>query len=350
MLGNRCCDRVQRSPQGLPKQSSFVRRCPPARHGCKARNSDLEIQTVNHFISIADLSPSELEDLLALATTLKEERRTTGSNKPILAGKSLALLFQKPSLRTRVSFEMGMVHLGGYAFYMSPGEVKMGGRESTADVARVLSGYVDGVMARVFEHKHILELAEYSSVPIINGLSDYSHPAQALADVFTIKEHKERMDGLRLTYVGDGNNVARSLMFACMKLGIHFTLSAPPGYALADEDFALAESFSMHGATVALETDPQTAVTDADVIYTDVWTSMGQEEETAVRRSVFPPYQVNQALVDLAKPDCIVMHCLPAHRGEEITDEVADGPNSVLFPQAWNRMHAQKAILATLLV
>ena len=303
---------------------------------------------MKHFLSIAELTPEGLQDLLDLGLALKEEWRN-GGNKPILQGKSLALLFQKPSLRTRVSFEMGMVHLGGYAFYLSPNEVKMGGRESVADVARVLSGYVDAVMARVFAHEHILQLAEYSSVPIINGLSDYNHPAQGLTDLFTILENKGRIKGLKIVYVGDGNNVARSLLFGAMKLGADFVLSAPEGYELTDEDVELANVFSQHGAAVTFEHDPQTAVSGADVIYTDVWTSMGQEAEAQKRLTVFPPYQVNQALVSKAKPDCIVMHCLPAHRGDEITDEVADGPHSVLFPQAENRMHAQKAILAKLL-
>ena len=303
---------------------------------------------MKHFLSIADLTPDELHHLLDLATQLKAEWRN-GGNKPVLQGKSLALVFQKPSLRTRVSFEMGMVHLGGYAFYLSPNEVKMGGRESVADVARVLSGYVDAVMARVFEHQHILDLAKYSSVPIINGLSDYNHPAQALADFFTILEHKGDPEGLKVAYVGDANNVARSLLFTAMKLGTHFTIATPPGYNLDEDTIALGKKFSTAGAQVELYEDPAQAVADADVIYTDVWTSMGQEAEKEERLQVFPPYQVNQQLVSKAKPDCIVMHCLPAHRGEEITDEVADGPHSVLFPQAENRMHAQKAILVELL-
>ncbi len=303
---------------------------------------------MKHFLSIAALTPDELRHLLDLATRLKDEWRS-GGNKPILKGKSLALVFQKPSLRTRVSFEMGMVHLGGYAFYLSPNEVKMGGRESVPDVARVLSGYVDGIMARVFAHEHILQLAEHGSVPVINGLSDYSHPAQALADVFTILEVKGKLQGLKIAYVGDGNNVARSLLFAAMKTGMHMSIATPQGYNLTDEDLELAAKFSTHGAVAERLQDPQKAVKDADVIYTDVWTSMGQEAETAERLRIFPPYQVNQQLVSQARPNCIVMHCLPAHRGEEITDDVADGPHSVLFPQAHNRMHAQKAILAELL-
>lgn len=304
---------------------------------------------MKHFLSLLDFSPDELYDWLSLAHRLKQEWRT-GGNRPILQGKSLALVFQKPSLRTRVSFEMGMVHLGGYAFYLSPNEVKMGGRESIPDVARVLSGYVDGVMARVFDHHHILQLAEYSRVPIINGLSDYNHPAQAFADLFTIQEQKGQLPGLKLAYVGDGNNVARSLLFGAMKMGMHFAAACPPNYTLTEEDYHLAQSTrTADWQQIDFVEKPTDAVRNADVIYTDVWTSMGQEEETAERLRVFPPYQINQELVSQANPACIVMHCLPAHRGEEITDDVADGPQSVLFPQAENRMHAQKAILVRLL-
>jgi ornithine carbamoyltransferase len=304
---------------------------------------------LKHFLALTDYTPGELRALLDLAFRLKEEWRR-GGNEPILRGKSLALVFQKPSLRTRVSFEMAMVHLGGYAFYLSPAEVKMGGRESVPDVARVLSGYVDAIMARVFEHEHIVQLAQYASVPVINGLSDYNHPAQGLADLFTVLEQKGRLDGLTLAYVGDGNNVARSLLFGAMKSGMHFKIASPAGYTLNDEDVTLAEGIRLNdGQRIELSHDPVAAVQDADVIYTDVWTSMGQEEETAVRRRVFAPYQVNAELVRQARPDCLVMHCLPAHRGEEITDEVADGPNSVIFSQAENRLHAQKAILVHLL-
>lgn len=303
---------------------------------------------MKHFLTIADYTPIELHNLLDLAKNLKAEWQN-GGNKPLLKGKSLAMIFQKPSLRTRVSFEMGMVHLGGHALYLSPNELKMGSRESVADVARVLSGYVDGIMARVFDHQHVVDLARYASVPVINGLSDYNHPAQAFADMFTVLEVKGKLAGLKMAYIGDGNNVTRSLLFAAMKLGMHFTVASPTGYTLAAEDAELAQKFSTDGAQAAFYEDPVAAVEGADVIYTDVWTSMGQEAETAERLKVFPPYQINQQLVNKAKPDCLVMHCLPAHRGEEITDEVADGPNSVLFPQAHNRLHAQKAILVHLM-
>jgi ornithine carbamoyltransferase len=304
---------------------------------------------LKHFLSLADLKPEDIQELLSIAKELKEEW-LNGGNEPVLRGKSLALVFQKPSLRTRVSFEIAMVHLGGYALYLSPNEISMGGRESVPDVARVLSGYVDAIMARVFDHAHILQLAEYSTVPIINGLSDYNHPAQGFADLFTILEQKGTLENITLSYVGDGNNVARSLLFGAMKTGMHFKIASPPGYTLTEEDLTLGEQMRVSdGQKIEVYQEPSRAVHQADVIYTDVWTSMGQEAETAERLKVFPPYQINQALIGQARADCLVMHCLPAHRGEEITDEVADGPHSILFQQAENRLHAQKAILVKLL-
>lgn len=304
---------------------------------------------MQHFIAIADLSRAEIEALLDSALKLKRER-AKGGNKPILKGKTLGMIFQKPSLRTRVSFEMGMRHLGGDALYLSPAEIGLGGRESVPDVARVLSGYVDGIMARVFDHQHVLTLAEWSRAPVINGLSDYNHPCQALGDIFTVMERRKKLEGLTFSYVGDGNNVATSLIHICAKLGIHFRIGTPADYELPAPVVVKAREFAAVSGSQIFETiDPHEAARGADVIYTDVWTSMGQEAETEKRKAAFPPYQVNEALVKLAKPDVLVMHCLPAHRGQEITDEVADGPNSVLFPQAENRMHAQKAILLTLL-
>jgi len=301
------------------------------------------------LLSIADLSTDEVWQILNLARELKEEWRK-GGNKPILKGKTLGMIFQKPSLRTRVSFEMGMIHLGGQALYLSPEEIKLGVRESVADVARVLSRYVDGIMARVFAHRHIEELAAYSRVPVINGLSDYNHPCQALSDLFTIWEKRGKLKGLKLAYVGDGNNVATSLLFAATKVGMDIALASPEGYELSDEVVELGQEFAAQsGSKIELVRDPAAAVRGADAVYTDVWVSMGQEEETERRLKVFPPYQVNAALVAQAKPDVMVMHCLPAHRGQEITDEVADGPNSVLFDQAENRLHAQKAVLALLM-
>lgn len=305
---------------------------------------------MQHFLSITDFSTAELWQFLNKAKELKDELQTKGSNQPILKGKVLGMVFQKPSLRTRVSFEVGMLHLGGHALYLSPNEIGLGGRESVPDVARVLSGYVHGIMARVFAHNHILQLAEFSRVPVINGLSDYDHPCQALADVFTIWEHFGRVEGLKMAYVGDGNNVATSLITIMAKLGGHFSIAAPAGYQLPSQVVSQARDLAEETSSViAVTSDPGEAVAGADIIYTDVWTSMGQEKETAERLNVFPPYQINEQLVAQAKPEAVVMHCLPAHRGEEITDAVADGPQSLLFPQAENRMHAQKGILALLL-
>jgi len=304
---------------------------------------------VQHFLTLAELTSTEIENLLDLALKLKKER-AKGGNKPILAGKNLAMVFQKPSLRTRVSFEIAMKQLGGDALYISPDEIGLGKRESVADVARVLSGYVDGIMARVFDHEHVLALAQYATVPVINGLSDYNHPCQALGDILTILERRPQLKGLTVSYVGDGNNVATSLIHICTKLGIHFKIATPLDYQLPPLVVVKAREFAAKSGSQIFETtDPYEAVHDTDVIYTDVWTSMGQESEKAKRAAVFPAYQVNTALVRKAKPDVLVMHCLPAHRGEEITDNVADSPNSILFPQAENRLHAQKAILAELL-
>lgn len=301
------------------------------------------------LLSLADYSGEALWRWLHMARDLKAEW-LAGGNKPLLKGKTLGMIFQKPSLRTRVSFEMGMRHLGGDALYLSPNEIGLGGRESVADVARVLSRYVDGIMARVFAHSHVVELARYSRVPVINGLSDYSHPCQGLTDLFTIWEHKGRLEGIKLAYVGDGNNVATSLLYGGAKLGMHVSLGTPIGYELPEDVLARGRAFAAEsGGKVTVSNDPLAAVADADVVYTDTWASMGQEAEKEARAKIFPPFQVNARLLSAARPDVIVMHCLPAHRGEEITDEVADGPHSVLFDQAENRMHAQKAILVDLL-
>jgi ornithine carbamoyltransferase len=304
---------------------------------------------MRHFLSITDYSSQELTDLLNLAIRLKKERQD-GGNSPILEGKVLAMVFQKPSLRTRVSFDMAMRHLGGDALYLSPSEIGLGKRESIADVSRVLSGYIDAIMARVFDHAHILELAHYASVPVINGLSDFNHPCQALADTLTIYERFGDLRGLDVAYIGDGNNVAVSLLFACAKLGMNFRFAGPEGYGLSKDVMATAEALAQEsGTTIQYTHDPQEAAQGAHAIYTDTWVSMGQEEETKKRSKVFPPYQVNEALVSLGDPEVILLHCLPAHRGQEITDAVADGPHSVIFQQAENRMHAQKAILFTLM-
>lgn len=305
---------------------------------------------MDHFLSLADLTPEELRGLLNLAVELKEEWKA-GGNPPLLKNKTLGMVFQKPSLRTRVSFEMGMIHLGGQALYISPLEIQLGKRESVPDVARVLSRYVDGIVARVFAHSDVLTLAQYASVPIINGLSDCNHPCQGLADFLTIIENKGwGFEGCKLTFVGDGNNVATSLLFGAALLGMDFVISGPPGYELPADVWALGQQFAAaSGSRLQVAYDPHAAVAEADVIYTDVWASMGQEDEAEARASAFKFYQVNEALVAEAKPDAIVMHCLPAHRGEEITDQVCDGPHSVLWDQAENRMHAQKAILVKLM-
>jgi len=306
---------------------------------------------MRHFLSIADLSSDEVWAILDKARALKDERQKTGENEPLLRGKTLGMVFQKPSLRTRVSFDMAMIQLGGRALYLSPNEIQLGKRESVADVARVLSRYVDAIMARVFAHRDVEELAAYSRVPVINGLSDFNHPCQGMADLLTIYERYDKLTGLKLAYVGDGNNVAHSLLLGASKTGMHITVATPTGYEPHPAVVRLARTFATEsGSEVIITNDPRQAVRDADVIYTDVWTSMGQEAEAEQRLKVFPPYQVNGELVAQARPEVIVMHCLPAHRGQEITDEVADGPHSVLFDQAENRMHAQKAILVSLLV
>ena len=301
------------------------------------------------FLAITDYSSEELQEMLDLAIALKKEH-FAGGNKPLFKGKVLAMIFQKPSLRTRMSFDMAMRHMGGDALYLSPSEIGLGQRESIADVARVISGYVDGIMARVFDHAHVLELAKWSSIPVINGLSDYNHPCQGMADALTILEEFGSLKGLNVTFVGDGNNVAVSLLHICAKLGANFTLASPEGYDMIPEAIELGKKIAREsGSSVNFQRDPHAAVKNAHVIYTDTWTSMGQEAETEKRKAVFPPYQVNKHLVSEADKDVIVLHCLPAHRGQELTDEVADGEHSRIFPQAHNRLHAQKAVLVKLL-
>ena len=304
---------------------------------------------MNRFLAISDLSQGEVQDLLDLAIRLKKEYFEKG-NQPFFRGKVLGMIFQKPSLRTRVSFDMAMRHMGGDALYLSPNEIGLGKRESIADIARVLSGYVQILMARVFEHEHVIELAKWSSIPVVNGLSDYNHPCQGMADAMTIQERFGKKKGLNVTYVGDGNNVAVSLMIVSTQLGWNFTIANPDDYGLNPTSIEIAKKIAIDtGSKLTFVRDPHEAVQGAQVIYTDTWTSMGQEEETVKRDKVFPPYQVNNKLVGEADKDVIVMHCLPAHRNHELTDDVADGPHSVIFPQAHNRLHAQKAILARLL-
>ena len=301
------------------------------------------------FIDLTELSSDDAVELLDLAIFLKKEWQT-GGNRPVLAGQLLAMVFQKPSLRTRVSFEVAMKHLGGAAIMIGPSEVGLGTRESVPDVARVLSGYVQAIMARVFAHEHVVTLAEHASVPVINGLSDDRHPCQAMADMLTIHEHFGRLQGLKLAFIGDGNNVAASLLTACAHFGLDFSIATPAGYELpAAAMLTSAEIARENGIQVETFTEPNAAVHEADVIYTDTWVSMGQEEEVAERIATFEAYQVNDDLLHRAHKDSIVLHCLPAHRGQEITDAVADGPQSAIFQQAENRLHAQKAILVKLM-
>lgn len=303
---------------------------------------------MEHFISIADTPLAELEHVFDVAKRLKAQLKSTGRNDPILAGKTLAMIFEKPSLRTRVSFASGMNQLGGHGLLLSREEVGLGTREPVRDVARVLNGMVDGVMARVFEHSKLNELAEHSTVPVINGLSDYSHPCQALADLLTIDEHFGRLRGLTLAYIGDGNNVARSLAVACSKFGMTFKIASPSGYELPEDDLAKIQA-KMPEFSVTRQAGPIEAVRDADVIVTDTWVSMGQEEEKARRVAEFAGYQIDDTLLSHAPSRAIVLHCLPAYRGYEISESVFESPRSKVFQEAHNRLHIQKGILAVLM-
>lgn len=299
------------------------------------------------LISISDLTPRELDRTLQVAMALKDAGPGAGAS---LAGKTLALVFEKPSLRTRVSFHVAMRQLGGDCIYLSPPEVGMGQRESVGDAARTLSRYVDCIAARTFAMETVEELARYATVPVVNALSDAEHPCQALADLLTVREKKGGLRGVTVAFIGDGNNVANSLALGAAMSGMHFRIASPEGYELpagvAEKARATAEA---SGASVEMLSDPAEAVTGADVVYTDVWASMGQEQEAAQRREVFAGYTVDAKLMALAKKDAVFMHDLPAHRGEEVSGDVIDGPQSVVFDQAENRMHAQKAVLALLL-
>lgn len=298
-----------------------------------------------HLLSMKDLSTDEVLAILAKATELKKNRAKFLAEKP-LAGKTLGMLFQKPSLRTRVSFETGMTLLGGHAIYLSPVDFKIGERETTEDIAAVLSRYVDVIMARVFGHNIVADLAKYARCPVINGLSDFEHPCQILADLLTIQERKGRLAGLTLNYVGDGNNVAHSLMFGCARVGMHCVVTTPTGFEpnprVLEESQQIAKA---NGASVRVVHDPAEGAKGADALYTDVWASMGQESEAAARREKFKGFQINRALMKHAHADCVVLHCLPAHYGEEIEYEASRTPNSAIFDQAENRMHAQNGLL-----
>ncbi len=301
------------------------------------------------LVTLEDVSTEELTDWLKLALKLKKERKA-GKTHDLLKGKNLGMIFQKSSTRTRVSFETAMRQLGGHALHLSGSELQLGRGETVADTARVLSRYLDGIMARVYKHSDILDLARHSSVPVINGLSDYSHPCQAVADYMTLLEKRGRLEGLTLAYVGDGNNVTHSLLFGGAALGVSVVCVTPKGYEPSAKAVAAARAIGKKtGAKVELSNKLE-AVRGADVLYTDVWASMGQEAEHAARVKIFAPYQINAELMALTgRKDSLFMHCLPAHRGEEVTDEVADSPNSVIFDEAENRLHAQKAILIRLL-
>ena len=297
------------------------------------------------LLSIADLTRKEIEQLIEQTWHIKKE-----GVPPLLSGRTLALLFEKPSLRTKVSFEIAIYQLGGYGIYLSPEEVGLGKRESSADVARVLSRYVDGIVARTFSQETLDILASHSSVPVINALSDLEHPCQALSDLFTIYEKKGRLPGLTLAFIGDGNNVANSLLLSACLVGMNFLLASPSGYYVKEEVLNQGKEFAaLSGSQIRLTNDPHEAARDADIVYTDVWTSMGQEAEGAKRRLAFSDYQVDNEILSSAKGDALFMHPLPAHRGEEISADLLDNPRSIVFDQAENRLHLQKALLVKLL-
>ncbi|MFH2203323.1 MAG: ornithine carbamoyltransferase [Elusimicrobiota bacterium] len=298
--------------------------------------------------TLKDFSRDEIQHILDTAAAMKKAYKA-GERPLPMRGKMMAMIFQKPSLRTRVSFETGMFQMGGAAMYLGPSDIGLGKRETTEDIAKVLSRQVDIIMARVFGHKIIEDLAKYADVPVINGLSDLAHPCQALADMQTIIERKGKLDGLKLAFIGDGNNCANSLAFGGIPFGMQVAVASPSGYKVVDEVRAWSEETGKKtGGSLVVLDDPKEAAKDADVIYTDVWASMGQEEEAEKRRQEFAGYQVNAELVKLAKPDAIVLHCLPAHYGEEITHDVAYGPQCAMLDEAENRLHAQKALITLL--
>lgn len=299
------------------------------------------------LLTLADFSKEEITYLLELADQFKQKRKNQEVYEP-LKGKILGMIFEKSSTRTRVSFEAGMYQLGGTALFLSSNDLQLGRGEPISDTAKILSGYLDGIMIRTFSQQDVVELAENATIPVINGLTDDFHPCQVLADLQTIKEEKGKLEGLKLAYIGDGNNMAHSLLIGCAKMGLNIAVASPKGYQPRQDIVELATSFAA-GTEVLVTEDPITAVKNADVIYTDVWASMGQEEEQKEREKAFIPYQVNKELVSHAKSDAIFMHCLPAHRGEEVTAEVIDGPNSVVFQEAENRLHAQKALMVALM-
>jgi len=302
-----------------------------------------------HLLSLKDYSKDEILCLLAHSVDLKAKLKA-GIKPPLLANKSLAMIFAKPSTRTRVSFEVGIHQLGGYSLFLSSHDIQLGRGEPASDTAKVLSRYVDAIMIRTFKQEDVEELAQFSTVPVINGLTDLFHPCQALADILTVYEHKKRFSGIKLAYVGDGNNVAHSLMIICTKLGLDISLACPPQYRPKDAIITLcAQNAKQSRSSLDISDSPCHAAKDADFIYTDVWTSMGQESEQAERLKIFTSYQINEELFSYAKSDASFLHCLPAHRGEEVTGGIIDSPRSLVFEQAENRLHAQKAVMALLM-
>ncbi|WP_110931116.1 ornithine carbamoyltransferase [Paenibacillus bouchesdurhonensis] len=301
------------------------------------------------FIELSDYTTEEIQYLIDLAVEIKTKHKKGEVYHP-LKGKTVGLIFEKSSTRTRVSFEVGTYQLGGHALFLSKNDIQLGRGETIADTAAVMSRYLDGIMIRTFGHENVVDLARYSTVPVINGLSDQAHPCQVLADLQTIYEYKGALKGLKLAYIGDGNNMAHSLMIGCAKLGVHISVASPEGYEPDAKITAEAQQIAKEtGAVIEVVRDPKAAVAQADVIYTDVWASMGFEEEQKAREAAFADYQVNEELVQHAKPDYLFMHCLPAHRGEEVSEGVIDGKNSIIFDQAENRLHAQKALMAALI-
>lgn len=301
------------------------------------------------LISINDLTLEEIWQIFDLSASLKL-KRMTGEPHKLLEGKKLGMIFSKPSTRTRVSFEVGIYELGGIGMYFGPSDLQLKRSESVSDTAKVLSRYLDGIMIRTFDHQDVIDLATYGSIPVINGLTDLLHPCQVLTDLFTIYEKRRVLKGLKLAYIGDGNNMAHSLLNGCSKTGVDIAIASPSGYKPVEEIVKNAvENAKYMGSKVEILDNPEDAVKDADVIYTDVWASMGQESESAERKVKFQKYQVNNELVKAAKDDYLFMHCLPAHRGDEVTNEVIDSPNSIVFDEAENRLHVQKAIMALLM-
>ncbi len=301
------------------------------------------------FLSLGDYNEAELTYLIDLAITLKKKNRQGEVFRP-LEGKTLGMIFEKSSTRTRVSFEVGMYQLGGHALFLSKNDLQLGRGETVWDTGKTMSRYLDGIMIRTFAHRNVVELARGATVPVINGLTDLSHPCQALADYQTIFEHKGKLKGLKIAYIGDGNNMLHSLMIGAAKLGLHFSAATPAGYKPDSGVLQLSrENADVTGANIDLYEDPKEAIVDADIVYTDVWASMGFEAEQDERLKAFKDFQVNDKLVQYAKPDYLFMHCLPAHRGEEVSEEVIDGAHSIIYDQAENRLHAQKAIMATLM-